>query len=494
MTSRRYFLGLAMAITVLAGVFGGRLLIDRGVVGSEDNILFYMMGLNLVAAEQLETMANGAIDYYSTRVDDPHTLLRLNFRKTYLNEFPLPGAIYLAISRAFKGLFDLNQTLYPLYLSQVIVFGLTASMALSVVCVVLLVRITRRPLHLWALAFTVLLFALSEYIPVQSNSFATLLMHDGLGNVMAHLGQLLVRPGPQFSPLGFTPRGHFALLMIAVFALRWSNRYGMGYLLLMGLSFVHLSTSAVVLLALLAVDLFLRPSVFRKPQTAAIVLLSLIVVMGRQTMWQLLGENLPLVLGGVGAFSLLMLAVWGVPSLRRSLASTFCWLSPIRNWFIGTNKTAADLRVLTIGWGITFLALFAVIAVFDPFDPLSRFYFWGRLHGRVAAVLWPSLIFGLFVLVSVRVARRQEKRKGLVKSCALIGVLLLAANVYPGGKSMLQGQVLNRVAGDFFKAEQRLYGPPMTNLPPMGFEEKVLYYGMCKSVDLKQNYLQLVLR
>ena len=72
--------------------------------------------------------------------------------------------------------------------------------------------------------------------------------------------------------------------------------------------------------------------------------------------------------------------------------------------------------------------------------------------------------------------------------------MLLALNVYPGGKSMLQGQVLNRVAGDFFKAEQRLYGPPMTNLPPMGFEEKVLYYGMSKSVDLKQNYLQLVLR
>lgn len=347
---------------------------------------------------------------------------------------------------------------------------------------------------MWALAFTVLLFGLSEFLPVQQNPYATLLVHDGFGGVMAHLGQLLVRPGPQFSPLGFTPRGHFALLMIAVFALRWSNRYGMGYLLLIGLSFVHLSTSAVILLALLAVDLFLRPSVFRKPQTAAIVLLSLIVVMGRQTMWQLLGENWPLVLGGAGAFSLLMLAVWGVPSLRRSLASTFCWLSPIRNWFFGSNKTAADLRVLTIGWGITFLALFAVMVVFDPFDPLSRFYFWGRLHGRVAAVLWPSLIFGLIVLAGVRVARRREKRNGLIKSCALIGVLLLAVSAYPGGKSMLQGKVLYRVTVDFFNAEQRLYGPPMTNLPPMGFEEKVLYYAMCKSVDLKQKYLQLVLR
>ena len=60
--------------------------------------------------------------------------------------------------------------------------------------------------------------------------------------------------------------------------------------------------------------------------------------------------------------------------------------------------------------------------------------------------------------------------------------------------SIKKGKVLYRVAVDFFKAEQRLYGPPMTNLPPMGFEDKVLYYAMCKSVDLKQKYLQLVLR
>jgi hypothetical protein len=77
---------------------------------------------------------------------------------------------------------------------------------------------------------------------------------------------------------------------------------------------------------------------------------------------------------------------------------------------------------------------------------------------------------------------------------AIAGILLLLISAYPGAKSMMDGQVLKRVAIDFSKLDQRLYGNPMTTLPPMGFEEKVLYYGMSKSVDLNEDYLQLILR
>jgi hypothetical protein len=493
-TRRRFLFGLAMAITILAGIFSGRLLIDRGVGGSEDNILFYMMGLNLVAAEKLETMASGAIDYYTTRIDDPHVFTRLNLRKTYLNEFVLPGAIYMAVSRTFKGMFDINRSYYPLFLSQAVVFGLTAAMVLSVICVTFLVRTTKRPLHLWALALTVLLFSLSEYLPIKGNAFATILANDKFGDVLAHLGHLLVRPGPQFSPIGFTPRAHFSLLMIAIFALRWSNRHDMGYLLLIGLSFVHLSTSALILFALLAVDIFLRPSMFKKPQTAALILLAAILILSRQTMWKLMGENGPVILAGAGVFALLIGVGLFLPVIRRSITMVYSKFAPVRNWLMGSNKIAADLRVLIIGWIITFLALFAIITVFEPFDPLSRFYFWGRLHGRVATILWPSVVFGLFVQCGLRLMRQENRRRKSPNKMAIAGILLLLISAYPGAKSMMDGQVLKRVAIDFSKLDQRLYGNPMTTLPPMGFEEKVLYYGMSKSVDLNEDYLQLILR
>lgn len=481
-------------VVIIIGLSGARILISNGVVGSEDNLLFYMMGLNLIAADQLAAMADQAIAFYTTNGADPHALLRLEFRKTYLNEFPLPGAIYLAIGRTYLELFEASRNLYPLFLSQTIVFGLTVAVTLSVISVTALTWLSRRPWHLWALAATVTLFALSEFVPINANSFATLLVNDSFGGVISHLGQLLVRPGPQFSPLGFTPRSHFALLMIAVFALRWANRYDVGYLIILVLSFVHLSTSALILLTLLIVDAFIRPHIFARKKLLTIVALTIAVVMSRQTMWQLLGDSWP-VLAAVGVFcGLVGIAIWKSPAVQSKLAAPFGWLGPVRRKIIGRNKITADLRVLSLGWLITFIILYGIIAVFDPFEPLSKFYFWGRLHGRTAAVLWPSVIFGVIILLKVKVARQWPITQKL--KFAVIGVSILAAAVVvtPAVQTVRDGNVLVRVATDFLQADQRLYGDPMRSLPPMGFEEKVLYYGMIKSIDLNEQYLPLVLR
>ncbi len=494
MRTYSWFNPLTVTVALIAGLAGGRMLIAGGVVGSEDNLLFYMMGLNLVAADQLSEMADQAIAFYTANGADPHALLRLEFRKTYLNEFPLPGAIYLAIGRTYLELFEASRNLYPLFLAQTIVFGLTAAMALSVIAVVALTRLTGRPWHLWALAATMVLFVLSEFIPVAANSFATLLVNDSVGAVLGHLGQLLVRPGPQFSPLGFTPRSHFALLMIAVFALRWSNRHHLGYALILVLSFVHLSTSALILLTLLAVDVFVRPQIFMQRKVAVITAITTVVVMSRQTMWQLLGDAWPILAVAAAIIVIAAMAIWKAPGLQSALAKPFGWLTPVRRKIVGRNKIAADLRVLALGWIVSFVILYAVIAVFEPFEPLSKFYFWGRLHGRTAMILWPSVIFGLIVLLKIRAARRIGLTKGL-RAAVVAGCLLVSALVaVPAVQTVRDGNVLVRVATDFLQADQRLYGDPMRSLPAMGFEEKVLYYGMIKSIDLNEPYLPLVLR
>jgi hypothetical protein len=70
---------------------------------------------------------------------------------------------------------------------------------------------------------------------------------------------------------------------------------------------------------------------------------------------------------------------------------------------------------------------------------------------------------------------------------AIAGIPILLISDYPGAKSMMDGQVLKRVAMYFSKLDRRLYGNPMTTLPSMGFEKKVLCYGMSKSVDLNHD-------
>ena len=73
----------------------------------------------------------------------------------------------------------------------------------------------------------------------------------------------------QFSSLSFPPRCNIALLLVGVFALRWTDRHFCAYLSAFFLSLVHLATSGLVLALMVATDLLIRPSLFRRPQILA---------------------------------------------------------------------------------------------------------------------------------------------------------------------------------------------------------------------------------
>lgn len=485
---------LLLAFAVIAGICGGRTLIAKGVVGSEDNILFYMMGLNLVASERLADLADKAIDYYGQRTDNAHTLLRLNLRKTYLNEFPAPGMIYLAVSRAFKGGFEQSPALYPLFLAQSLIAGFVAAIVASLVIAAGVIGSLSRRIFVLAFAVTVLAFGLTEYLPVQGASFATILVHDRISDVLAHTGTLLSRPGPQFSMLGFTPRSHFAALMIAVFALRWSGRYGLSYLMLFALSFVHLSTAALMVVTLIVVDLLIRPKMLAKPIPATVVVAGMVVIGARLTMWQILGGYAETI--GVGVIIVLALtgAAAVVPAMRERLRIWAAPLTRVRDWFAKPDRASSDLKVLSFGWIVTALLLFAILKIFKPFDDLSTFYFWGRVHGRVLMALWPSLVFGVLLLGLYHLARKRRIRRYL-QFTVVIGIVGLSGLVaVPAVRSLMEINVTARMAGDFLKVEERMYKGPIPNLPPMGFEERVLYYAIAKSIDTGKDHLPLIFR
>ena len=306
-------------LIVLGGLFGGRLLASNGMIGSEDSLLLYLMGLNLIESERLLALGEQALAYFSSRTDDTHAILRLEIHKDKLNESPLPGAVYLAVSRVFKTLFAPARQLYPLFLTQTIVIGLYAAVVLSVVAAASIAVFVPRRQFASAFALTVLIFALTELLPIYANFAATILVHDSIPGVLRHTGQLLARPGPQFSPLGFTPRSHFALLMMAVFALRWCRRYGWSYILLFVLSFIHLSISGLTLVILVLVDLFLRPREILRPLCTGVIALSLVLFGFRETMWQVIGNwELPV------AFSLLaavIVSLFFIPGTRRLMIS-----------------------------------------------------------------------------------------------------------------------------------------------------------------------------
>ncbi len=491
---KRRALLLALLIALVTAVAGGRTLIYKGAVGSEDNVLFYLMGQHVIASEQMDAIADNAIAHFTKHGADEHALLRLKIRKDYLNEFPLPGLVYLGVSRVLKSMLELSTQLYPLYVAQTLVFGFLIAVTLGALIAGSVICTIGRSTFMWAFALTLLFFGLSEFLPLQVYSFATILHSDDLTGALVHGGSMMARPGPQFSPLGFPPRCQMALLMIAVIALRLKGRYALSYVLVGALSFVHLSSSGLVLAALLITDLFLRPGIFKCLVVSAMAGIALVAIGARLNLLFLLGDS-----GAAIGFTLLGIAVAiaififlpGFGSLRESMAGKY---QTIRNWFLKSGVIFADIKFLALGWLASASLLFIALQTTEFFREYDVFYFWSRLHGRALMIFWPAIIFGAVLWILYAAIKRNSVRKSFNAVCLAVCLGLLAVISVPA-VSYLEGEtVTTRVAKRLFQADARLTGPPMRELPAMGFEELVIYYGIAKSVDAERDMLAPILK
>jgi hypothetical protein len=480
-------LGFAFAVA-LAAVTAYNLFVS-GLTGSEDNLLFYMMGLNLFHGPELWDMAERAIAFYTGQGADEHALLRLEFRKTYLNEFPAPGAVYYGVSRVFKAMFDPAPNLYPLFLTQVMTFGLFAATMLAATIAAGLLWLTGRTVLVWAFALTVAFFAMTEYSPFIAQSFATILDNDTVGETAGHIVNLLFRPSAQFSPLGFTPRGHFALLTVVVFALRWVDRPAAAYWLAFALSFVHLSSSGMLLAILVGLDLILHPARFRRVAVLIPIAVTAALFAYRQTMWQLVGDaGMPvgIALGVVALFGLFLAVAEGP---RLALARTFAPVLRLRDRLLEIGPSTAELILMAAGWAASALALWIVLRHVQPFEELQVFYFWGRVHGRLMMLLWPTAVFGVFAVLLAWLMQPTGRRRAVALALPLVCAACLAAASVKSSAYWETTGVMERVAADFFKQERRLKKGAMPDLRALGEEEWVLYYAMVKSVDTGKDQL-----
>ncbi|MHC8509084.1 MAG: hypothetical protein ACYYKD_06750 [Rhodospirillales bacterium] len=484
---------LAFCMALALAAVTAHALFVSGLSGSEDNLLFYMMGLNLFHGPELAAMADRAIAFYTEQGADEHALFRLQFRKTYLNEFPAPGAVYYGVGRIFKPLFDPAANLYPLFLTQVLAFGLFAAVMLAAAVSAGIMWMTGRTALGWAFALTLAFFAMTEYSPFTAQSFATILNNETPADAAAHIFNLLFRPSAQFSPLGFAPRGQFALLTIAVFALRWIDRPAASYWLAFALSFVHLGSSGMMLAVLAGLDLVLRPERLKRPAVIAPVVIAAVLFAARQSMWEIIGAAAaPMGL----AFGVVVLTglVLGFAEGPRAAARAFAPVLRVRAWLLGRGPVLAELILLAFGWVVSAAVLYAVIHGLQPFSELETFYFWSRAHGRLMMILWPAAVFGVLALFTAWALKRQGRRR----ITAFAAPLICAAAVFAVGaktaKYWNSTGALERTAGDLFKSERRLKKGAMPNLRALGEEEWVLYYAMVKSIDHGQDFLEPLLQ
>jgi hypothetical protein len=492
---------VVLAMTLVAALGAQINFISTGVRGSDDNLLFYMSGLNVAHETELLTLNNRAINHFKQkRQTRPHAMKRLILHRDYLNEYPLPGMIYYGVSRIFKPLFDPLPSLYPMYLSQSIVFGFVVCFVFAIGALIGIFAIIKRRLFTWALAITVIFYAFIFFLPLKFNAFANLMLHDNLWGVAKNTLEMLFHPSAQFSPLSFTPRSNFALLMIGVFALRWRNRYFLSYLLVIGLSFIHLSTSGMILALLFGMDVALRPQIFRRPLISLSVALGGLNFVMRESMFDALigGNSKYLLIAGLGGLIAMVFVVIKTPFLYRTLIGPKSIYAMVQKWLLARGAVGADLILLTLVWLLSAIITYSVVKhlnleLFEPW--FQAFYFWGRVSGRLLMAVAPAILFGI-CLLSLRalIANRGWFRRQSILIIPGILALILGALIWQSTLRVRPSSLLPRVASDFFKIEERIKKGSMPRLKAMGFSEAVLFYAISKTVDGKTKPLNSILR
>ena len=489
---------LILLLVLVTGLATHTSLQSSGLRATDDNLIFYLSGLKVFHGEALDKLNDRAIAHYTQQAADQHAMMRLKLHKVGLNEYVLPGTIYYGVSRILKPLYDPAPGLYPIFLTQSIVFGFYLTFLLTLLVLVGVFSTIAEQRYSWAMALTIGIYGLSELLPVDANSFATILMHNSLGDTLAHIRDLILRPGPQFSPLSFPTRSNFSLLILALFALRWQGRYAAAYALLFFMSFYHLSASGLLIVMLVGIDLLRQPEIFRQRNVAAAVGVLVAVFLYREEMWgSLLGHGLmPVIAAGVG--TVVFIGLTFIPAVRKVLFGPRSFYGRLQQMLRARSAVAADLILVVTGWLVTVVAVYFMLKGFNlrDFDSwASAFYFWGRVNGRVMTLLMPSVIFGCLVLLLARLERGNFPaldRHGYAVFPLILAAIAIATT-WQARTRVDQTTVLPVVAAGYFQIERALSGGPLPQLKAMGVSETILYYGFSKSVDGHPRDLDAVL-
>lgn len=499
---RRYSISIGLFIALVIGLSGYLANSLQGIRGSDDNLLFYMTGLNLFHAEKLESLNRRAVEFYKRNGASEHAVLRLNMHRNFLNEYVLPGAVIYGVSRSFKSVFDPVPDVYPLFLVQTFVFGLLFNFLIMLGLLLAAFAMIRRRLFVWALVATLALVALSNLLPMNHNSYATILWHKELGEMFTHLIELTLNPSPQFSSLSFPPRSNIALLLVGVFALRWTGRHFSAYLAAFFLSLVHLATSGLVLALMVAMDVVLRPGLFRRPQISAVIAVAAISMVIRESMFVLIVGEQALIAAAIIAAVILLagLTIWFFKRSGTELSKLAGPYLRLRAWLIGRGNVAADLIVIAVLWISSLIVIYVLLNEFRAFSRWEAFYFWSRVNGRVLMVLHPTLIFGLCLLgfgsLVTRFANFRRHAATLMPALALVPMVILIGYAASIARS---GNMMKTAVYDLFQAERYVQieaMPQITSekLKHLDFSDRVLYYAISKTVDGKIDALGKIMK
>jgi len=417
------FLALALFLCVshlaLSGLHNSRF-------GADDDRLFlYLTGLALTDSSELESMEMTVRDVLERSDLDDAYLERFEHRSNYGPNYLLGSIFYRIGSWLTETSGD-----YPSYLARALFAGFSLSYVFfGTIMLGIFFRIGN--LRFVAALTTavsvmagldILFVALGD--PIEGTIYLMppndRLEQPLIGYLTSGVLGGIFNPHTSISPFGDTPRGHFILLTLALYALRWNGHFTWSYALLFALSFLHQSLTGLLFGFLVMADMFLRPHLFAQKKILLLIGAILVTFLARD-------NGLDLFVG-FGQPAVTVALASGITIACIMAATTFLrgpWnarVSVLRRQAMALGPIAADVMTVGVLWAASYpLAYFVNFFV----DVDRSVYFWAQIHGRALSVMRPGLVLAccLFFMRQTEWTSLRGMRTVIIQ--LLVGALLL---------------------------------------------------------------------
>lgn len=277
-----------------------------------------------------------------------------------------------------------------------------------------------------------------------------------------------ISPGLPFDLFGISARSAFTACLVAFFVLRWGGFQRHSYMMLIPMSFIHLTYGGIFAFMIVAVDLVSRPAVFRDRVTSLAVVGMGGLFFWRESLWKVFG-GLEIAIGTIG-----MIAMLAVLAFAVRLKST----SQIKHFLMRLQQTEiVKLDILLFAAGAVLVSVLAFVMTTG--DTLEARFTWMELSSRPLALIRIPVFLGLIVL-----GYRMIDRKFVDRFFICFSAIALSMSAFLWVRTAQYEWSYADEESSFQELTDRTLSDDVGRLP-----EKVVYYHLLRDAELGTNRL-----
>lgn len=450
---------------------------------SDDVLWYYYIGSGVLEPSAFRA-EHEILPQLKTLAENERAWQRVELRAGYAGNYVLPTLVCFYVGNFLAGVSGTAMH-FTEYLSAALFSGYLA--ALAFVFIVGVAAFCASSVEMQRVSVgAIALLAAFGLLPIDGSIAVLSSPPTGFRDLAAipyRLAKILVDPHHAIAPFGAMARNQIIFLTVGVFALRWSGKPALSYAFLIVLLLVHQSMAFLLFAAVLAVDVVMRPALFRNYRLLGVVAAGLCVALVREAHWAGLGRAALAIAAGTCVLAAVLFGLLAFAKNRGVLLMRARRrLERVRQRWEG--EVVGDV----IGLTFVFAAAMAAAVVGNELaNAYSRDYFWSSLPGRFFAVLRPMYFMAIayFLLrhfsgrMPFGVSRSTMARLGLVSIALLLGAQLALTPPLSEARARVLGGI--RAIDETLDRSSSVY--KIT-------DESRLYYALIKSRVTQEDYLR----